>query len=521
VLSFATPAWLLGLLLVPVIRWLHRGGPQRRAVPVASLALWRKAETTGPAAGARRPPDPAWRRRALIATLLALVLAGPQTAVEIKQITLWVDDSLSMLTREDGVPRLARGLELAATELASRPGVAVEVRTLSHPWEVHRGLDAGAIGELVAAAGQQEPAPPPAALWRGDCEQWLVTDGASDALDGRGYRRVIQVGDMRRNVGLLRLSARRSLEDRDRLDVEVQARNGGDTAEERAVALSGDGGEILRSKLRLEPGESVTMSASAMVGSRLSARLEPGDALEADDSISLDTSLFAAKPVNVDPSCPASLVTALRAHPALTLTSETAGAALSVVCTNAIAPGPQPLLHIQRGESPQAVDGPLLWSPTVDRSSRKPGDYALRTAGRLAAPQAKDLVLLATGATPLIVRRAGDAAILIETSLDVGINAGDDPAALPLLVAFLVDEALSTSLLDSVAINARASGSVVVVPRAIAEADSGASATASATGSRARSRPLLFLALLALSWELAVLLRRLRRERTEAEAWPQ
>lgn len=520
-LSFVTPAWLLGLLLVPVIRWLHRGGPQRRAVPVASLALWRKAEVTGPAAGGRRPPDPAWRRRALIATLLSLALAGPRSAVEVDKVTVWVDDSLSMLTREDGVPRLVRGLELAAAQLAARPGVAIEIRALSRPWEMRSTLDAKTIAEFVAAAGQQEPLPPPAALWRSDHEHWLVTDGTSGALDARVYSRVIRVGDTRRNVGLLRLSARRSLEDRDRLDVELEARNGGDAKEDRVVVLTGDVGEIARTTLHLAPGESATVSAATTMSSQLAADLEPNDALEADDTISLDTSELSARRVSVDPSCPASLQSALRAHPALTIAGDAVDAALSVSCGATAAADSQPLLDFRRGESPQAVDGPLLWSSAVDSSSRRLGAYSLRTAGRLAPPRDEDVVLLAAGATPLVVRRAGGAATVIETSLDAESDAGDDPASLPLLVAFLVDQALSTSLLDAVAVTARAPDSVMVVPRTVADIANQASVTTAASSSRSWSRPLLLAAMLALFWECLVLLRRLGRERIEAKAWSQ
>jgi hypothetical protein len=38
-LSFATPLWLLGVLLVPLIWWLHRSGPRLRGVPVSSHAV--------------------------------------------------------------------------------------------------------------------------------------------------------------------------------------------------------------------------------------------------------------------------------------------------------------------------------------------------------------------------------------------------------------------------------------------------------------------------------------------------
>ena len=133
-LSFLTPLWLAGLVLLPAIRWLHRAGPPRREVAVSRLALWRGAEASRPNPGARRPPDPAWRRRALLAALLLIALAGPRWPEERVRVTLWVDDSLSMLTREASGTRLAEGLASARSQLAELPQADVEVRVLSDPW---------------------------------------------------------------------------------------------------------------------------------------------------------------------------------------------------------------------------------------------------------------------------------------------------------------------------------------------------------------------------------------------------
>ena len=120
-LTFASPLWLFGILLVPVIRWLHRGGRQLRAVPVSRLDLWRRAAASSPAAGERRPPDPAWRRRALFTALLAIALAGPQLPEQRTDVTLWIDDSLSMLTREEHATRLAEGLAQVRSLLDAVP----------------------------------------------------------------------------------------------------------------------------------------------------------------------------------------------------------------------------------------------------------------------------------------------------------------------------------------------------------------------------------------------------------------
>ena len=209
--------WLFGLLLLPVIRWLHRGGRQRRAVPVSRLDLWRRAAASSPAAGERRPPDPAWRRRALLTALLVVALAEPQLPEQRTDITLWIDDSLSMLTREEHGTRLAEGLAQVRSLLAEVPHADVEVRTLGDPWHSLGALTDATVATVVAGAGRKQPAAPPAALLRRDSLHWLLTDGAHAALfewpgDSRPDR-VIQVASVTRNVGLERLSARRNLND--------------------------------------------------------------------------------------------------------------------------------------------------------------------------------------------------------------------------------------------------------------------------------------------------------------------
>ncbi len=522
-LSFATPAWLLGLLLVPVIRWLHRGGPQLRRVPVASLAPWRTAAVTGPSAGTRRPPDPAWRRRALAASLLAVALAGPRLVAPVERITLWADDSLSMLTQESGGSRLETGLAEVAAELAAQRRVDVEVRALGNPWQAFDGLEAATVTAVLAAAGQREPVAPPAGLLRADRQHWLLTDGADPGLaaaatDAR-FSRVFHVGAASRNVGLVRLAARRSLGERDRLDLELQVENGGNAEEERVVVLSTDAGEVMRASVKIEAGGTATLSAQAPMSSAVQARLEPGDALAADDALALDAGAIAARRVAIDAACPAALVAALQAHPALIVVANGAAADLAVDCGGAAVATAIPRIRFLRDRASTAVDGLVTWSSGVGVGQRRNLDAApLRARGQLAPPGDGDEVLLAAGSTPLIVQRRSARAAVIETALDTESDTLDPPQT-PLLVAFLVDRVLSAALLDPVAVAAREERSVQVVP--LDDVTGVAAALPSAPRqSRDRTWPLLALAVLVLLWELAALWGRWRRERLEATAWP-
>ena len=303
-LSLAAPIWLCGLLLLPLIRWLHRGGPQRRALPVSRLALWRGAVASSPAGGERRPPDPAWRRRALLAALLSLALAEPQWPGQRTQLTLWVDDSLSMLTREAQGTRLAVGLAQARALLAEAAPTEVDVRTLGDPWRALGALDEASVATILDGAGRGVPAPPPPALLRRQSQQWLLTDGADAVLRAwpgdRQPDRVIQVASVTRNVGLERLSARRHLEDPDQLDLLLKVTNGGSAAETRTLVWFAGGAEVARSTLDLAAGTSALVRATIPTAASVRATLQPGDALAADAEIVLDLAPLRRLHVAVD-----------------------------------------------------------------------------------------------------------------------------------------------------------------------------------------------------------------------------
>jgi len=327
-LTLAAPAWLLGVLLLPVIRWLHRGGRQARAVPVSRLGLWRRTAASSPAVGERRPPDPAWRRRALLTALLFVALAEPRMPQQRTEITVWVDDSVSMLTREEHGTRLDEGLAQVRALLDEIPRADVQVRTLGDPWQRLGAPTESTVATLAAGVGRKEPAAPPGALLRRDSLHWLVTDGAHAALfewpGGSRPDRIIQVGSVTRNVGLERLSARRNLNDPDQYDVLLKVANGGNAAETRVVVLATEAGEIARSTLRLEPGGSTLFTATTPASANVRASLQPGDALAEDDQIVLDLRPLHRHRVATDAKCPAALRAAIAAHPALALANENA-----------------------------------------------------------------------------------------------------------------------------------------------------------------------------------------------------
>ncbi len=510
-LSWVTPVWLVGLGLLPVIRWLHRGGRHRRTVPVSRLGLWRGAASSPAAAGDRRPPDPAWRRRALLTALLLIALAEPQLPGQRPDITLWVDDSLSLLTREAQGTRLVDGLAQARSMLAGRSGAEVEVRALSDPWHSLGPLGEATTATLAAAAGRNPPKPPPAGLLRSDKLQWLLTDGTQATWlawpGGRRPDRIVTVGSVTRNVAIERLSARRNLDQPAKLDLLLKLTNGGDSVETRTVAITSEAGELASSTHQLQPGASVLVQATIAAATQVRATLQPGDALAEDDEIALDLAPLRARRVATDPGCPAALIVALGAHPGLETAAFAATDVAAVLdCGTGRRDDKLPTVRVLAQRTPSWPAGAARWSSRVAPASRIRLDAdSLPVAARLQAGPA-DAVLLAVGDEPVIVSRAGPAKRL-ETSLDFAALANPPGPQIPLLVNLMFEQLLGPGLLDGIAIAQRPPTAARVVPSRPAADASGDGLSRESHLLRDATRPLLALAALVLLWEIGALAR--------------
>jgi hypothetical protein len=510
-MTLASPLWLLGLALLPVVRWLHRAGRHRRVVAVPHLALWRDAAVSLAAASRRQPPDPAWRRRALLAALLLLALAGPRLEQPTQRITLWIDDSPSMFTREAEGTRIAIGLARARSLLASQARAEVEVRTLADPWHPLGPLADDTASTLAARRLRDPPAPPPPALLAGQRQHWLVTDAAHPELiawpGSRRPDRVIRVGAVTRNVGIERLAARRAPGERGRIELLAKVANGGSAVENRTLVLIAGDSEVSRTAVRLDPEASTFVSAVIPDSNAVEARLLPGDALAQDDEIALDLAPLRRHRIAIDPACPRTLVLAIATHPALSaLPAGTAGADAALDCASVRTATPIPRIQVRTDRLSQPAAEPLRWSSTVPASQRIRLDVdRLRYSAPL-SPRPGDDVLLAAGDQPLVVRRVGEPAV-IETTLDFGAAEMASDAQVPLLVNWLAECLFDAPLLDAIALVDRGARSSAVVPGPRTPVASTAPSEARARESRDESRILLVLVGLGLAWEIVALAR--------------
>lgn len=509
-LSLAAPAWLAALLVIPAIWWLHRSGPRAPPVPVADLGLWSGATSPSRRAGERRPADPAWIRRALIATALSIALADPLLLRPGRSVTLWIDDSLSMLARDGERTRLAAGMELARLALADAGAAPVVARTMSAPWRRWPGPGADTLRRIEDGAGSIEPRPPSDSLLSRESSHWLLTDGADAELNAWADRspieRVIQVGSAVGNVGITGLSARPALGNPALIELQVRVLDGGNRPELRRLELrTPDGGDYSQ-ELRLEPGAAATIHhVLSVTDGKIEARLQPADALPEDDSLTLDLAQLRTLPAYADPACPSPVHAALRAHPGLEAAREPAQAGLVVACSEQSGlPPAVATIRFRLGAVPSAASGELLWSQRVaDAAPLALDPQALRVAAPLAPPAAGDEVLLEGGDEPLIIRRHEPRGF-VETSIDPDSPGLAARQEFPLLIALLVDAALGRSSLAPVAVIERSDAASQVVP---ARQPGGKPGAGREPEPRAASLawPFLLLAAVLLLWELGAL----------------
>jgi hypothetical protein len=293
----------------------------------------------------------------------------------------------------------------------------------------------------------------------------------------------------------------------------VQVTNGGNVRESRRVELAAAAGPVGSADVSIEPGATAAISFQAAIDAgAITARLSPADALHADDTASVATATLQPVPVAVDASCPTAVARAVRTHPALH-ESGTLDARLAIQCGATTGAHPAtPRVWLHDGATSTLDASTLSWSSAIGGAMTVlPAEFARHTRGRIEPPGVRDVVLLESGSTPLIVLRPGPPRI-VETSLDFSSRDVAGEAAVPLGVGLLIDVALDQTLLDRAVHAGRGSAASHVAPIPQLRAAS-AAPTLLRSGDNTIERPLLWLAILLLAWDAALLARRLLRER--------
>jgi hypothetical protein len=479
------PFWLVALAVIPLIRWLHRWQAPMAAWTVSAIFLWEDAIQDDAPGPARRKPDPAWRRRAIIAALLVTALAKPFWRQDVESLTVWIDDSLSMSTLENGGTRLSaamNSLSVALDETESSRAL-IELRSLSDPGRVVHY----AGGDTLDAETWQmdiptEPIGPQASLMSSETNHWLVTDGASETVRTWAQRvpvdRFIQVGVTTENSAVTRLAVRRSLDSPDGLDVLVSLSNTGLQSDVRQLELRSRELLLQQAEVLLPPGQTIHWQTQVVaVEPSLSASLAPQDSLSADDKLAIGLQKFRPLVAVVGANCGTALRLALATHPALQVSNTATNPDLRVNCPRDQFPdasGPEAQIRALIS-SARPLESTPTWLPGagVRQDLVVPADWISAAAwpGQIAAP-GNELVF-GTLDTPLVVKRDGTGGsssgrpAVVDTIIDMSNPLFTRQPEYPAFVATLVDLATGRDLLNESMVMSRNALASIVQPTQI------------------------------------------------------
>lgn len=460
--SLAAPWWLLGLAVIPLIRWLHRFHASAPTVLVTALFPWRQAVPAEGQGRRRSRPSPLWWLRAAIATALLLALAEPRWQGAACPLEVWLDDSPSLYAQESTGSRLELAMDVLLAALAERPAGPVTVRSLGDPSR-SLALDPARPNDWRSSlltvfqnpAGLPQP-PPPVELVP-TAEHWLLSVGAApllaDWVRHAPLSRLLQVGETTANAAVITLAARPALRSADTWSVLISLVNAGPAPVSRTLELRLNGQPLQPVPVNLAPATVFQHSAVltserlAVAGGRLEARLLPADALPLDDAAVLE---LPAKPlVHLSGPCGSALPAALAAHPGLRVTLEpeaTIVPAVTVDCAPAapVSPGPRlllpPLPHAQ----------PLTTAPHWHAAAGPLRQLALTANGLRGAPPAGVptgyRLLLSVAEQPLIVAALEEPVVMVW--LDLAAPELVRQPIYPVLLNGLLEWLLDRPLLD-------------------------------------------------------------------------
>jgi hypothetical protein len=436
-LNLLQPWWLIALGVIPLIRWLHRRQAPLLTHDVSAVFLWQDQTANDTAGQEQRPPDPAWRRRALIAALLVFALVGPVIEREQTILTVWVDDSLSMSTLEDGETRLVAGTELLEQQLQDNYYTSITQHFLSETFPEHPDESSA---------------------------HWLITDGASERVQNWarqfGIDRVIQVGALTENVAVSQLSVRRDLDDDSMLDVLVSITNTGTEEQERQLELTIGDQLPQTTELSIAPGQTVHWQTRGPSGvGSITAALDADVALSGDDSLTIAADVLRPLATNVAKDCGEALRAAVAAHPGLVAVRETSSVDLDVSCPRGSFPAAEPSessvgrIRALVGAA-SSLNSTPVWLPVrkLNNNLNLPADSLKAAPWPNPVDAQQQRVLLQSDERPLV--RVTPSIDGPTTTVDTVIDLNDaEFARQPEYAAFiatLVDAAVGRPLLDAV-----------------------------------------------------------------------
>lgn len=518
--GFFHPLWLIALGIIPLIRWLHRWHAPLSSWPVSAIFLWEQAASNEIAGSRRAEPEPAWRRRALAAALLIIALSGPYLSTETRVLSVWIDDSPSVFTIENGNSRLATMFGILSEELERKESLWSEIRlrSLTNPGQMRLYADSDSLNSEDWQGGAKtylDDFSMP--VLTTDSDHWLLTDGASQEIQTWAARvsldNIIQFGVGTENSAVTRLAARRSIKNAKAFDVLISISNAGDETDLRQVTLRSGNDVLQTTRLSLVPGQTIQWQAHiAAAEESLTASFSSGDALIGDDQLTISLDQFDPLTTRVDPDCGPALWHALSTHPSLAVVDATTDAALLVSCSR----GNFSEDGTSAGQIRSLLNAakPVSSSPVWLSQAGTRGDLSF-TVDWISATQWPEQesadgrqVVLSTTEQPLVVVHspASGSSAIVDTVIDLNHPRFIQQAEYATFVATLADLATGRTLLDEAVTISRDARHSVVRPASI-ETQIGRSRPSGQATIKPLSALFLAAALLLLFLDTALLLR--------------
>jgi len=398
-MTFANPIALLLLLLAVPVVWLYRRRFRPRPEPTTTVHLWSEAVATETErARARWQP---WRQGVSLAAqltalvLLVLALAEPLIPAPTDTVLI-VDTSASMNARDAGPEgtqtRLAAARDAARRLIASmrhgdriavvaadeRPRLLVDLtgKRDALRWALDAvGEPAGRLrleaAERAAAALLARLPRPRVVLLSDGCgfvaDAVIQKRGANETRRASPAAKWVRwvVGRGSNNVGVARLSARRSLGQPTTCDVFVRVVNHGEKSVSRRLRFTLDARPIAGSEATIDiPPDGQferTFQIELPTAGTLRAQLDAGDLLPDDDHRAV--ALPAPEVMYVEPvgELNPMLMAALESNPFIVLIGIPGNELPGPELPGPELPGPEVrVIRIAEGMVPEEIDGPLL-----------------------------------------------------------------------------------------------------------------------------------------------------------------
>jgi len=472
VISFQNPLWLILLIIIPLIRWLHQFRQQFGNIPCTTLFLWIKSQHHAHSNGIISRPDRQWLLRALITIVIILSLSEPFIQNQGKpSMKVWVDDSLSMFALEEQSQpgtntsseyqtRMQLAIKQLYSYLMDADPANIQLSSLSNPALTLR-LEADHQSSWLTQLAEWtsrprgEPVPPTSEDLSPEYNHILLTDGADKVLNRWiqtvPLQHVIRVGHSVQNIAITHLSLRNSLNQSASIKGIAQINNFSDTAQKIHFNLQKTEASQKTPVIKMQTvdipasGQKILTFTieNGMPDSILASIDSANDALPLDDQLRLDTDKqLQLIRYSIQGQCSPYVMVLLNSQSSLVETNKTPDIVIN--CSARETKSKQPVLRLYPSVSNQQTKTAAHWHGNIGHdnsidSLRIPAGLSYSV---LAPPLTADAMPLLSADKRMLISRFPATSQRLSETIDYYLN-NNDPllthqAEYPLLILGLI-----------------------------------------------------------------------------------